>query len=94
MTADADLLVNNRQNVLLVPNAAIHADRANGTYWVNVLRAGDQGDEETAKVDVVIGAKDSRYTQIVDGLVEGDEVLLGELNAPVQFNGFGSGRRG
>jgi HlyD family secretion protein len=91
MTANADLLIENRENVLLVPNAAVHPDRTSGTYSVNLVRTYAQGDIQTIPVDVAIGAKDRQYTQIIDGLVEGDEVLMGELSAPTQTGRFGPG---
>jgi RND family efflux transporter MFP subunit len=91
MTANADLLVDKRENVLLVPNAAIHPDRTNGTFSVTLVRTDDQGNVETVPSEVTIGANDSQHTQIIGGLTEGDEVLLGELNAPVQTDGFGPG---
>jgi multidrug efflux pump subunit AcrA (membrane-fusion protein) len=95
MTANADLLTASRKDVLLVPNAAIHPDRSSGTYSVNVVRVDNQGKREIMPVVVSIGARDGQFTQIVEGLVEGDEVLLGELRAPTQSGGFGPpGRRG
>jgi len=94
MTANADLLTANRENVLLVPNAAIHPDRRNGTYSVTVVRRDQQGALETVPVNVEIGLKDNQFTQIVSGLVEGDEVLLGTLSAPTSTGGFGPGRGG
>jgi len=42
-------------------------------------------------VEVVVGLRDKRNTQIVSGLVEGDEVVLGELDAPTFTFGFGGG---
>ncbi len=94
MTANADLLTEKRENVLLVPNAAIHPDRQNNTYSVTVVRSDAEGNKEMIPVVVEIGLKDGRFTQIVSGLVEGDEVLLGALAAaPVQsFGGPGGGR--
>jgi HlyD family secretion protein len=94
MTANADLLTANRENVLLVPNAAIHPDRVNGTYSVNVVHTDAGGNVETLPVVVAVGSRDGQYTQIVSGLVEGDEVLLGELSAPVQSFGGPGGPRG
>jgi hypothetical protein len=41
---------------------------------------------------VTIGFKDDDYTQIMGGLAEGDEVLVGKLAAPtIQFGGFSGG---
>jgi multidrug efflux pump subunit AcrA (membrane-fusion protein) len=95
MTANADLLTANREDVLLVPNAAIHPDRQNGTFSVNVVHTDAEGNTETLPVVVTVGSRDGQFTQIVSGLVEGDEVLLGELSAPVQsFGGPGGGPRG
>jgi HlyD family secretion protein len=94
MTANADLLTANREEVLLVPNAAIHPDRQNGTYSVLVVRRDSQGNMETVPVVVEIGLKDNQFTQIVSGLVEGDEVLLGTLSAPTSSSGFRRGPGG
>ncbi len=72
MTANANLITANRENVLLAPNRAVRANRAQGTYSVYVLRNGAY-----VEVPVTIGLRDNEYTQIVSGLVEGDEVALG-----------------
>ncbi|MFN2117998.1 MAG: efflux RND transporter periplasmic adaptor subunit [Candidatus Promineifilaceae bacterium] len=94
MTANADLLTDNRKGVLLVPNAAIHPDRQNGTYSVFIVQRDEQGALETVPVTVEIGLKDNQFTQIVSGLNVGDEVLLGTLSAPTTMSGFGSGQPG
>jgi HlyD family secretion protein len=92
MTANAKLITANNENVLLVPNAAITADRQAGTYWVNLVTDEAEGSPITEEVEVTIGFKDDDYTQIISGLSEGDEVLVGELAAPtIQFGGFGGG---
>jgi HlyD family secretion protein len=90
MTANADLVTARREGVLLVPNAAITADREAGTYTVNLVRTEPDGTRTVTPVDVTVGLKDGDYTQIIDGLVEGDEVVLGQLSAPTQ-QGFGPG---
>lgn len=87
MTANANLITANRDDVLLVPNAAVAADRANNSYTVNVVTTGADGAQVTTPVQVQIGLKDNRFTQITSGLSAGDVVLLGRLEAPV-FNPF------
>jgi HlyD family secretion protein len=72
MTADAHMVVAERQDVLLVPNQAIHVDRASGSFSVNLV-SGDT----VAQTPVVIGLRDGQYTQVVEGLEAGDQVLLG-----------------
>ena len=87
MTANAKLITANLDEVLLIPNAALTADRDSGTYSVNVVNA--DGTFET--VEVTIGLRDSDFTQIVDGIDEGMEVIIGEIIAPVDNQGFGPG---
>ncbi len=90
MTANAKLITANNKNVLLVPNAAITADRQAETYWVNRVIGEKEGEPLTEEVEVTIGLKDNDFTQITGGLEAGDEVLVGELAAPtIQFGGFG-----
>ena len=86
MTANAKLITANNEDVLLVPNAAITADRQAGTYWVNRVTGETEGTPLTEEVEITIGFKDDDYTQIMSGLADGDEVLVGELEAPtIQF---------
>jgi HlyD family secretion protein len=94
MTANADLITDVGEDVLLVPNAAVTADRESGTYSVNVVRIVPDGGKSVSQVEVQIGLKDKEFTQIVSGLVEGDEVILGEFTAPtINFGGGPPGRR-
>jgi HlyD family secretion protein len=80
MTANADLVTERRENVILVPNRAIKADRANGTYSVRKI----DGDEVT-EVEVTIGLRDSQYTEITGGLQAGDKVSIAEVNEEFAF---------
>lgn len=90
MTANADLVTNNLEDVLLVPNAAIRADRETSTYSVNKFVTADDGTETVEEVPVTIGLRDGRYTQITSGLEEGDELLVGDVPPRFQFgNGDG-----
>jgi multidrug efflux pump subunit AcrA (membrane-fusion protein) len=94
MTANANLVIANLKDVLLVPSAALTADRDNGTYTVDVVRRGSEGGVTVTPVEVTVGFRDRQYTQITGGLVEGDEVLLGQLRAPTFTFGFGAGGNG
>lgn len=92
MTANARLIIDRKEDILLVPNAAITADRAAGTFWVNLVTGQTEDGPTTEKVEVDIGLKDVDFTQIISGLSDGDEVLIGELAAPTQqFGRFGGG---
>ncbi|MCP4424456.1 MAG: efflux RND transporter periplasmic adaptor subunit [Chloroflexi bacterium] len=90
MTADASLETVNFSDVLLVPNAAVNVDRTNGEYNVNLVLVDGDGNEVYEETAVSIGLHDNQYTQIVDGLNEGDRLLIGEI-APVRQFGPGQG---
>ena len=94
MTANADLVTARREGVLLVPNAAITADRQAGTYTVNLIGTDADGARITTSVPVTIGVKDGEHTQITSGLSEGDQVLLGELSASTGEQSFAPGQGG
>ncbi len=81
MTANAELVTANRENVLLVPNRAITADRQAGKYYVNLV----QGDT-VANTEVTIGLRDDKYTEITSGLKDGDELFIGEVSETLDFS--------
>ena len=53
MTADAQLITADHVNVLLVPNAAITADREAGTYTVSLTANGPGGFDTEIKTDFI-----------------------------------------
>jgi multidrug efflux pump subunit AcrA (membrane-fusion protein) len=69
MTANAELISVQQEDVLLVPNWAIISDREAGTYYVNRV-----DDQALTQVEVTIGLRDARYTEITSGLEQGDQV--------------------
>ena len=93
MTADARLITAEKEGVLLVPNAAVTADRRAGTYSVNLVVGEEEGQPIIESREVTIGLRDDEFTEILSGLVAGDTVLVGELAAPtIDFSsGFGNG---
>lgn len=89
MTANANLITANRDDVLLIPNAAITVDRDTDTYTVNVVERDAEGMTTTTEVEIEIGLSDNENSQVVDGLDEGDEVVLGSLAALEDDDGPG-----
>ena len=86
MTADANLITVEKEEVLLVSNRAINVDRSNGTYNVNLI-VGDSVEE----VPVTLGLRDNQFTQITSGLNTGDQLQIGSSVPKLEF-GPGSGR--
>jgi len=80
MSATADIIINGRSNVLLVPNRAIGQD-SQGKPVVKVM-VGEQVEERA----VVIGISDGSQTEIVSGLNEGETVVI-EKKAPTKSGG-------
>lgn len=85
MTANANLITGKRADVLLVPNAAINADRSAGTFSVNLVRLDEDGNQTIEEVEVTIGLRDANNTQITSGLQEGDQVMIGNVTPVFQF---------
>jgi multidrug efflux pump subunit AcrA (membrane-fusion protein) len=91
MTANADLVTARRENVLLVPNAAVTTDREAGTHAVTRISTAPDGARTETEVSVTIGLRNGQYTEITGGLEEGDRVLVRQLRAPTQQR-FGPGQ--
>lgn len=88
MTANANLITSQRENVLLVPNAAITPDRRAGTFSVTLRQA----DGTSQEVPVTIGLRDSENTEILSGLTAGDELVIEAIQADeLDFGGPGGG---
>lgn len=84
MTANADLITAAKQDVLLVPNEAVTADREAGKYYVNVIVPNADGTFETKRVEVTIGLKDDNYTEITSGIQEGDRLSTVTITAATE----------
>ncbi len=70
MSAEADIVIKERNNVLLVPSRAITTD-SEGNPMVKVMV-----NEQTEERRVVIGISDGLDTEIIDGLNEGEVVVV------------------
>jgi macrolide-specific efflux system membrane fusion protein len=95
MSATANIIIDTKTDVLLVPSAAVQT--SNGQSTVRVLKNG-----KISAVDVTVGESSDTQTEITSGLNEGDTVVIGGLtqsntSSPFSrnlFGGFGGGGRG
>lgn len=71
MTANVTITLEERNNVLTVPTAAIQ--RIRGERFVMIPENGKQSQKQ-----VVTGWRDGSYTEILEGLNEGDQVLISD----------------
>ncbi len=69
MTAEVELILNRLKNVLSVPVAAVFTEQDNTFCW-------KLNDGHPRKTPVTVGNSNERRVQIIDGLAEGDKVLL------------------
>jgi macrolide-specific efflux system membrane fusion protein len=82
MTTTVKIALATRDSVLAVP---IRAVRWQGTRaFVLVRRPTSENVEKAERVWVTPGLRDETYCEIVNGLREGDEVLVGDVNTQPQ----------
>jgi multidrug efflux pump subunit AcrA (membrane-fusion protein) len=86
MAANASIITDSKDNVLLLPVNAVKTVR--GETVVTVLRNGEEN-----QLPVVAGLSSDTRVEIVSGLQEGDEVVVGTLSAGQQSasSPFGGG---
>ncbi|MFC1898847.1 HlyD family efflux transporter periplasmic adaptor subunit [Chloroflexota bacterium] len=70
LTVTVSIILNERNDVLLVPNSAIFY--SNGQTFVKVTSSADTQEDRP----VTIGISNWQYTEIVEGLSEGEEVVV------------------
>ncbi|HPZ08926.1 MAG TPA: efflux RND transporter periplasmic adaptor subunit [Candidatus Eremiobacteraeota bacterium] len=68
-----DIIVANKKNVLLIPNEALHQSSGKTIVYV-------PGIKEAIEKMVEIGLNDNENTEIISGLSEDDELILGGIN--------------
>ncbi len=78
MTAVGDIIVERRENVLLVPNRAVTVSE--GTSVVRLIVNGKPQERV-----VQTGLSNEQWTEITEGLVDGEEMIL---PAPVKRQGL------
>jgi HlyD family secretion protein len=71
MSANVDILTEERASVLLVPNRAIQIDRDTGELYVERMNG-----EATERAEITIGLRDETNSEVLEGLQDGDVVLI------------------
>jgi HlyD family secretion protein len=85
MTASVTITIQSLDNVLLIPNRAVHL--INGQRMVYVLRNG-----QLSEIPVTLGASDNTMSELTSGALSAGDVLV--LNPPLNFTpGQGGGGR-
>jgi HlyD family secretion protein len=74
MTANANIETKQLNDVLVVPNRAIQTEQ-NGSEMITYVEKLDQ-QGNAMRVEIKTGLRVGSYTQVVDGLVEGDRVII------------------
>lgn len=72
MNGTATILVEERENVLLVPIAALNTSRGESYVWLQSASAADG--EPGVRTPVETGLSDENYAEVLSGLSEGDVV--------------------
>ena len=81
MTTTVRIALATRENVLAVPLRAV---RRQGTRAFVLVRRPRARTTDGGRVWVTPGPKDETYCEIMDGLREGDEVLVGDVKTQPQ----------
>lgn len=82
MTAQVRIVLDTAQAALMVPVAALGSRNADGSYPLRVLDAKGKA----VSRDVKTGINNNVKVQILDGLVEGDKVVIGDATPIVAGN--------
>jgi len=83
MTANATILVDELEDVLLLPTWVVRVDHDTGQTYVN-----QRVDGQVVRTDITVGVRHDGSVQILSGLSEGEEVIW------VNESGFGFGGSG
>ena len=78
MSASAQIILEQHDDVLLIPNRAIQGSLEKP--WVEVV-----GDKQVEQREISMGLSDGAYTEVLAGLEEGEEIILPKVS---QFSLF------
>ncbi len=87
MSAAVEIVTAQVEDVLLLPNRVIRVDRETGKYYVE-----KQVNGTIVRVDVTLGLQNEEFSEIRDGVQEGDVIILRTVSTEEQLRrglGFG-----
>lgn len=90
MNVDGEIIVQSKENVLYLPMAAVQKVRDKVFVFVKGDNSGETNDKRQRK-DIKVGINNDEYIEIVEGLGEGETVIL--PYALPQSNSINTGRR-
>ncbi len=79
MTADVRVHIETKPNVLFLPIEAVVKEA--GKAFVTKVTAGEGGKQKTDKVEIKTGVRNDRDVELVDGMKEGEKVLIKPASA-------------
>jgi len=80
MTAQVSIVLENAEDALLVPAQALVRKPGRGDFWQVLVTQGDHAEPR----DVEVGINNKIYAQILSGLEEGDEIVIGQSSGSDQ----------
>lgn len=79
MTADVRIHIETKPKVLSLPIEAVVKE--SGKQYVQKVVKGEKGQQTTVKTEVKVGVRNDRDVEIVDGLKEGESILIKPASA-------------
>ena len=73
LNGDVEILIKEKQDTLMVPRGAVH--REGDKHFVWVIRDG-----KPERQEVAVGIRSAKITEITQGLLEGDKIVIGKIN--------------
>lgn len=77
MTSHVRIIIEEKQNVIAVPNGAIRFEDKKNVVYV-------RSKGKTVRRDVTPGVRDDRFTEITSGLAEGEQVVIPSVSPTVK----------
>jgi len=83
MTSEAEVIVDSRDDVLVVPNQFVRLERRLNRAYVNLI----QPDGTLKEVEIELGLQGAQSSEVVSGLQDGDVIAASTSGQPLNFFG-------